>query len=296
MNENSGPWYLLTGLVLGLVIGLVYSLLISPLEFARIAPQSLGDSYKDSYRVLIAQAYDANGDIGRAQARLALLKDGNPAAVLSAQAQRMLAEGGSPEEARALVSLGDDLLAHLSASPTSIPAAVLPETPGPTPTPGGTDPVFTATIDPERAILTPTGNPESQTTADSSPFASMTPRITATPDALANAAFAVSEMREICDLPGSLPMLQIEVLDADGLPLPGIPILVAWDGGEDRFFTGLHPQVSPGYADFQMQPEVVYSVQAGSRGLVESGITSVVCTDEEGESYPGILWLTFEQP
>jgi hypothetical protein len=270
-------------------------------EFARIAPQSLGDPYKDSYRVLIALAYNADGDIGRAQARLALLKDDNPAAVLSAQAQRLLAEGGQADEARALVSLGDDLLVHLSATPTLWPT----DTPtSQTENPAGpaeTQPVFTATVDPEHAVLTPTGAAGTAQSQAQTPFASITPGATPLPDSLINAVFFLDESREDCSLPAGasgseLSLLQLEVLDQDGMPLPGIPIVVAWDGGEDRFFTGLHPQVSPGYADFEMQPDTTYSVQVGSRGQVENGIHAVVCSGEESSDYAGALWMTFVQP
>jgi hypothetical protein len=301
VNERRGAWYLLTGLVLGLVVGLVYSLFISPVEFARIAPQSLGGTYKDSYRVLIALAYDADGDIGRAQARLALLKDENPVEVLAAQAQRLLAEGGQADEARALVSLGDDLLIHLSATPTLQPTTT-PTSPAENPAgPAETQALFTATIDPEHAVLTPTGAAGTAQSQAYTPLASITPGASPLPDSLVNAAFSLDETHEDCSLPAgtsgsSLSVLQIEVLDQDGIPLPGIPVVVTWDGGEDRFFTGLHPQVSPGYADFEMQPDITYSVQVGNRGQVENGINAVVCSGEEGSDYAGALWMTFVQP
>lgn len=301
MSEKRGAWYLLTGLVLGLALGLAYSLWISPIEYARIAPQSLGSGYKDTYRVLIALAYDANGDIGRAQARLSLLKDDDPAGALAAHAQRLMAEGGSSSEARALASLSDALLAHLAASPTVPPTSTEAAQETPKSEIIQTQPP-TATIDPERAILTPTNQIEPGQT-DDAPIAaaSITPRSTPLPAALTNASFEVAEKREVCEMVNGIsdsgpPLLQVEVLDQDGLPLPGIPILVSWEGGEDRFFTGLHPQVSPGYADFEMQPDVEYSVQAGSRGQIETGITSIYCTGEEGETYAGALWLTFVQP
>ena len=94
MRENRGAWYLLTGLVTGIVIGLVVSIWVLPAEFARTSPQALGEDYKAVYRGLIALSYSANGDIGRARARISLLQDVNPAAVFSAQAQRQLTEGG----------------------------------------------------------------------------------------------------------------------------------------------------------------------------------------------------------
>lgn len=109
MTEKRGAWYLLTGLVVGLIIGLIFSNFVLPEKFNYSAPQSLSDEYKSVYRSLIALAYNADGDFGRARARLTLLQDVNPAGVFSAQAQRLLASGGDVMEANALSILGQIL-------------------------------------------------------------------------------------------------------------------------------------------------------------------------------------------
>ena len=295
MNERRGAWYLLTGLVFGLVMGLLYSLWLSPIQFSNIAPQSLGDGYKDHYRVLIARAFDADGDIGRAKSRLSLLHDDNVTIVLSAQAQNLLAAGGNPEDAHALAALEEAL------QNTALPAAVantLTATQGNSTTseseiePTSTQPVQTSTMDPDRAILTPTAQPSDSATV----LPSLPPRATPLPDSVVNAVFTVSEKREVC-LPGEQEvLLQIEVLDSEGYPLPGLRVQVTWDAGEDYFFTGLYPQVSLGYADFSMQPDVSYNVRVGDRGQLETGLSAVECTTSGGESYFGGWWLTFQVP
>ena len=305
MNERKGAWYLLTGVVLGLALGLVYSLWISPVEFARVAPQSLGQSYKDGYRILIAQAYAADGDIGRAQARLALLDDVDPAAVLTAQAQRVMADGGRADDARALDALGEDLEVYLLTNPTPQPSNS-PASPaddqaqhantasGESTAESNEEPLQTAT--PENTE----GAPAENTPRPSAPSGA-TPRATSLPDEVTNAAFVLSEQYQVCDLPesetqGRYPALQIEVLDEEGIPLPGVAVHVDWPEGEDSFYTGLQPQVSPGYADFRMTAGVYYSVQIGSRGEIVSDLDAVMCETEEGEMVPGGLWLTFKQP
>jgi len=103
MNEDErGNWYLLTGVVLGIILGILFAWVISPVEYVDTAPESLKDEFKDQYRVLIASAYVANGDLVRAKARLGLLDEADIYLVVAEQAQQMLAEGGSVEEAQAL--------------------------------------------------------------------------------------------------------------------------------------------------------------------------------------------------
>jgi hypothetical protein len=99
---------LLTGAVLGLILGLVYAWLINPVVYESSTPGTLGEADKDFYRVMIAQVYDATGDLGRASLRLALLEDPDPVYTLGAQAQRALA-AGREGEAHALALLASAL-------------------------------------------------------------------------------------------------------------------------------------------------------------------------------------------
>jgi hypothetical protein len=114
MNEDErGNWYLLTGVVLGIILGILFAWIISPVKYVDTAPESLKDEFKDQYRVLIASAYVANGDLVRAKARLALLDEVDIYLVVAEQAQQILAEGGSVEEAQALgrlaLALGQEI-------------------------------------------------------------------------------------------------------------------------------------------------------------------------------------------
>lgn len=114
MNEDErGNLYLLTGVVLGIILGILFAWVISPVKYVDTAPESLKDEFKDQYRVLIASAYVANGDLVRAKARLALLDEVDIYLVVAEQAQQMLAEDGSVEEAQALgrlaLALGQEI-------------------------------------------------------------------------------------------------------------------------------------------------------------------------------------------
>ena len=94
---RKGNWYLLTGLVLGLLIGLIISLILFPVRFRTIDPSKLGENYKATYRLMIANVYAATGDLDRAQQRLDLLADKAPITTLGTQAQRYLASGLSED-------------------------------------------------------------------------------------------------------------------------------------------------------------------------------------------------------
>lgn len=102
---RKSPLYLLTGLAMGLLSGLALAWLAFPAKTVDTAPSELRASYKEPYRVAIALAYASSGDLGRAQARLALLGDSDAARQLNSQAQLALLDQDSQREARALAQL-----------------------------------------------------------------------------------------------------------------------------------------------------------------------------------------------
>jgi len=102
MREYRGSWYLITGLIIGLVLGFIYSKWVNPVQYESIDPSALSSENLKQYRSMIAWAYSANGDLVRAKARLSLLRDRYPDRALIEQAQQILAEGGSLDEARVL--------------------------------------------------------------------------------------------------------------------------------------------------------------------------------------------------
>jgi len=123
MNENRGPWYLLTGLVLGLLLSVAIAWLFRPPEFVdtKVAPSALRGDFKDQYRAMIALAYLADGDLVRAQARLDLLGDEDVYRVLAEQAQRAQAAGQS--EAHALGMLASAINPDAGGAPSDLPVS-----------------------------------------------------------------------------------------------------------------------------------------------------------------------------
>ena len=121
-EENRGNLYLVTGIVIGLALGLLFAWLIQPVEYLDTPPDSLKEIYKDQYRAVIASAFEANQDMVRAKARLELLGDEDIYRAVAEQAQRVLADGGTPQESQALGRLAAALSKTMpKLSPTGTP-------------------------------------------------------------------------------------------------------------------------------------------------------------------------------
>jgi hypothetical protein len=87
--------------------------------------------------------------------------------------------------------------------------------------------------------------------------------------------FLLAEQTAICAEPGRPGSIMVWVRDAEGNGLPGVEIVISWNTGQDRFFTGLRPEQGEGYADFAMAPQIEYEVAlAAYRGDTAEGLSS----------------------
>lgn len=265
MNERRGNWYLLTGLVIGLAIGLIYAWVISPVKYVDTAPASLAAPYKDAYRRVIALAYRTDHNIDRARERLKLIDQASPVQALAAQAQRMIAAKQPAEEARALAVLAADMGKPQGAvTPTGQTAVAAQEETA------TVEPSPLATMAVDQAILTATlPLPTVTPTITLTPTATLTlrptfaPRPTATIIPTLGAPFKLTSKSTVCDSSITPGLLEIQVNDADGKPMPGVQIQVTWQDGDSTFYTGLAPDISRGYADFLMAAGVKYALRVG---------------------------------
>lgn len=291
--DRRGSWYLLTGAVVGVILGLVYSWVISPVKYVDAPPYALRADYKDDYRALVASAYLYNNDLLRAEGRLVQLKDDDTVQTLTLQAQRALVEGQSDEEVRALASLASDLGAR-----------VTPESLGVTSTPDATSmPTYTS-LSPTPVIIDPTASPTmtllATSTVSSILFQITTntplPTRTSTSSPTPGGTFVMKETQMVCDVKQPTPLIQVEIRDAAGQPVPSMEVIVKWEGGQDHFFTGLQPEVGLGYGDFVMTPGVIYSVHLADGGQPVNDLIPVECTAQDGSQYWGSWYLVFVQP
>lgn len=241
------------GVLLGLSIGLAVSWWLAPNASIDLSPAALRSDSKDEFRLLVSSAYDATGDLGRAQARLALLQDADMVRSLIDQALRF--QSGQSH------------------------SSLYPE-------------------DPEQAVyvLANLANSLQQAPVEQLATPSMTiPSLGILPTAT-YLPFELVSRESICDENDSMAMARFQVRASSGLPLPGVEILVTWQGGRQHFYTGLKPELGYGYADFIMIPGVQYFVQVMPSSTILDDLTAPECPAEDGNSYPGDVLLVYEQP
>jgi len=278
------PWELIVGLIIGAALGLSYAWIISPIRYIDTVPSSLRADFKDQYRVAISAAYAATSDIQRARARLALLGDKDSLQALSAQAQQMLANGENVETVNQIAQLASDLLGKNIAQPVNTQTIFTP--------------LANTTLIPSPNVTDNPPQTESVSTPDQpqGPLSTATPRPTQTPTATAGAPFTVLSQETVCKSNLTEALLQVYVIDSRKRPLPGVELIVTWDGGEDHFFTGFKPELGDGYADFQMQPDISYTLRVGSGGMPATDLTVPSCPSAIGDTFNGGLSITFQQP
>jgi hypothetical protein len=282
-------------LLIGLGAGLAYAWFISPIEYVDAHPSLLRADFKEQYRIVIAASYAATLDLPRARARLELLGDADPTAELSAQAQRMVASGESMQNVQPLVRLATDLKQGFASAPYT-----------PTPFPVFNTPQveFTPTLEEPELENEPVEEPAETALPTAAfeqtpliPVTAETPtlRPTFTPTPGIGAPFNLVEQETICDPSAKNSLMQFVLTNSRGRPAAGVEIIVTWERGEDRFFTGFKPELGNGYADFVMQADTVYNIRIVTGGSFIPNMTAPVCTDPNGAAYPGSLRLNFQQ-
>jgi hypothetical protein len=290
--------FLVTGLALGIGLGLLVAWGLAPVEYVDTSPSTLRFDFKDEYRYMIAAAYANSGDLPRAQARLATLADTDPVRALGAQAQRMLAENVSMEKIRVLANLSESLQSQAAVSavatippPVSTPPTLATVEASDTP-PADPPTALVETSTPE-PILAPTLG-ETSTLLPTAIFTA-TPRATRTPTPTPGAPFALINQSTFCEIsqPG---LLQIFLVDGAFKPVAGVELIITWLGGEEHFFSGLKPEISHGYADYQMTETTEYALSLPAGGARVTGIKAPACVDPGGQAYPGGIRLEFKQP
>ena len=286
---------MLLALLAGFGLGLAYAWLLSPVTYVDATPALLRADFKDQYRIIISASYAANQDLPRAQARLSLLGDTDPVDALSAQAQRMLASGETFENARPLAQLATDLQRGFVSEPfTSTPFPTF-STPDVQPT--NTPSVIETQLDiSNETVVAPTPTVFFEQTPLIPLFQeTATPRPTFTPTAGPGTPFVLTGQEPLCD-PGSSKVMQFILTDSKRRQVAGVEIIVTWNQGEDRFFTGFKPELGNGYADFVMEADTVYNIRIVTGGAFVPEVSAPTCTDPNGVEYPGGILLIFQQP
>jgi hypothetical protein len=287
MTIKRFPWILLLAIAVGFGLGLAYAWVLSPVQYVDAEPNILRADFKDHFRSAIAAAYASTADLERARARLALLDDPEPSQALSAQAQRMLAAEESSEAIQQVALLASALQGQVAfSSPTTISSAPtnISEL--------SIQPASTGTVIVETPEPTMTGEP----TATPIPLQTPTPRPSRTPTPTLGAPYQLVGQDTICESELAEGLLQIVVTDTRRQQIPGVEIIITWNGGEEHIYTGLKPELGHGYADFLMAPDVIYSVRMADGGTPASEVSAPTCTAIGGSTYFGGQRITFQQP
>ena len=279
MRSRGGCMFIVTGLVIGLAVGLLVSLLLFPVKYANITPDLLGKTQKEAYRALIATSYNSRGDLGRAKARLNLLKDKDIIRNLTEQAQQTIAQAGPAQEARGLALLAAALNQQIDGLPTIPPTEPVAITPLITDTPELTD----VTETPESAD----GTVEPIATEEVI-FPTLEPHVEPAEP------YILKDRKLVCDIETS-GLLQVYVINKAGKSIPGEEVIVTWADGEDHFFTGLKPAIDPGYADFEMAPDGIYNLRLVNGSEMSTKISAPNCKTDAGMEYKGSVKLIFGQ-
>lgn len=261
LQRISPAGWLLLGLLIGLGLSLYYAWVVNPVVYTDASPSRLSERYRAEYILLVSQNFAQDGDWPRAQTRLARLNDSALANTVDALLAQFVREQRAPEDIRVLA-----LLARQMGVATQTVALFAP-----TPLP---DLLPTPTIAPETAVSpTPTNTPFPTT------FPSPTPLPTPTPTSTPDFNYRLLDQQRLCRPGEDTPLIVVLTQDAFLNDLPGVAVLVSWQNGADRFFTGFKPAISPGYGDFTMEPDISYTVVLAEGSPEVSGLRIEPCDD-----------------
>ncbi len=95
MNEETRQWVAraAVGVAVGAALGVVIGCRLWPVTYTNTSPDSLRADYHDEYVLMIATAYEVEGDQERARERLAWLDPEEPAAPVIELAERLIEQG-----------------------------------------------------------------------------------------------------------------------------------------------------------------------------------------------------------
>ncbi|MFW6135468.1 MAG: hypothetical protein ACOC7N_01455 [Chloroflexota bacterium] len=97
------------GIAVGAALGVAIGWWLWPVTYTNTSPDVLRDDYRDEYVLMIATAYEVEGDREQARERLALLDPEEPAVHVVGLAERLIEQGGSEEDIVRLARLAQAL-------------------------------------------------------------------------------------------------------------------------------------------------------------------------------------------
>ena len=242
------------GIILGIVAGIGGALYLTWVQFptqnVNTAPWQLDEEGRNAYIVAIMVNYAYDGDLTRTIEQLTALRlPGDDPIQQVAEVACDLASTGYVDSSSGLNAIrsmmtfyqgqgrsgcADTLIPVDNLAPTQVVQVILP-TATPIPPPS----------------KTPTPPSTLQPTSTSQPFI---------PTQAPSRAFEPVNTRSFCSVENA-GVIEVRVVDFNAQGIPGQPVRVRWSTGESTFFTGLKPERGTGYADFEMEAGLSYTIE-----------------------------------
>ncbi len=111
-------------ILVGIALGLLYGWMLNPIEYVDTAPDTLRVDYKTDYVLMVAETFHLDGNLQKAEQRLALLGSASPLVIVQ-QALQFAAKAGYTATDLALIQALSEALQNTSGAGSS------PETPIP---------------------------------------------------------------------------------------------------------------------------------------------------------------------
>lgn len=271
----SATSWLLFSLLIGLIGGLYYAWVVDPIVFTEASPARFNDRYREEYIILVSQSYAVDENWPLAAQRLAALDDPAIAQTVNNLLETAVRQQRPAPllEQLAVVArqLGAEGQAIALFAPT-LPAAAVQPTP-------------TSAI-----VTTATNTPPPPATATNTAVPTLTSTATRPATVTPQPNYRLTEQTRLCAEDEAISRIEIVVLDAFLNDYPGIEVEVNWQNGRDRFFTGFKPENGRGYADFEMSPDISYTVHLPDGSPEVSGLRLENCPSGQ----PGGWRLTFQ--
>ena len=241
---------LIMGLILGVLNGVNIAWNIAPIEEFDTAPRQLNTSAKHQYVIAIMLEYNLTADLPTAIQRLSELNlgGGDPIQSVADIACDLASTGyvnntSGIREVRAMINFyqpqGRSGCAEEILPVTNIEGSFVEEIVVPT-----------ATVS---LVSTKTPTPIGPDVPTPTPF------VPTLPSNITTSSFDLIDLRTFCS-PDISGVIEVRVQEFDGDPFPGQPVRVRWNGGDNTFYTGLKPERGLGYADYQMEDGVQYTI------------------------------------
>ncbi|MCP4418482.1 MAG: hypothetical protein GY805_17830 [Chloroflexi bacterium] len=263
-RQLSSTGWLLFSLLIGLIGGLYYAWVVDPVVFTNASPARFSGRYQEEYIILVSQSYAVDENWPLAQQRLAALDD----AAIGETVNDLLETAVRQQRPAQLLEHLAVLARQLGAGGQAI-ALFAPTLPANELQPTPTAAIAITATPINTAVPTPTA------TAIASPLPS--PTVTRPATATLQPNYRLTEQTRLCVEEEAISRIEVIVLDAFLNDLPGIEIEVSWQNGSDNFFTGFKPENGRGYADFEMSPDISYTVTLPDGSPEVSGLRLETC-------------------